>query len=208
MVFSSLEGAFQLPDANVIDVCKRAKEIGALTQVHAENGDLVAEGQQQVLAAGVTGPEGHNLSRPEDMEAEATNRAITIANSVNAPMYIVHVMSKGAADVVSAWRRQGARVFGEPIAAGLGVDGSHCWHHDWRHAAAYVMSPPLRRDPTTKTYLMKMLASGDLQTTGTDNWYVLLLTFMDCSLSRVLLARSMATKRRWARRTLPRSPTA
>jgi dihydropyrimidinase len=71
--------------------------------------------------------------------------------------------------VVADWRRRGARVYGEPIAAGLGVDGTHCWHEDWRHAAAYVMSPPLRRDPTTKTHLMQLLASGDLQAVGTDN---------------------------------------
>lgn len=168
-VFLAYKGAFQLPDEHLIDVYKRCKELGAITQVHAENGDLVAEGQQQCLAKGITGPEGHMLSRPEKLEAEATNRAICIGDSVNTPVYIVHVMSRSAADVVCRWRRDGARVFGEPIAAGLGVDGTHCWHHDWRHAAAYVMSPPLRPDPTTKTYLMQLLASGDLQAVGTDN---------------------------------------
>lgn len=158
-----------MPDEHLIDVFKHCKKLGAVTQVHAENGDLVAEGQKVCLAKGVTGPEGHELSRPESVEAEATNRAITIADSVNTPIYIVHVMSKSSADVVADWRRRGARVFGEPIAAGLGVDGSHCWHHDWRHAAAYVMGPPLRRDPTTKVHLMKLLGSGDLQAVGTDN---------------------------------------
>lgn len=60
-------------------------------------------------------------------------------------------------------------VFGEPIAAGLGTDGTHCWHHDWRHAAAYVMGPTLSPDPTTKVALMEALACGDLQAVGTDN---------------------------------------
>lgn len=59
--------------------------------------------------------------------------------------------------------------FGEPIAAGLGTDGSQMWHRCWRHAAAHVMGPPLRPDPTTKEYLMKLLASGDLSCVGTDN---------------------------------------
>jgi dihydropyrimidinase len=168
-MFLAYKGVFQLPDEHLIDVFKHCKKLGAMTQVHAENGDLVAEGQKACLERGVTGPEGHELSRPEAVEAEATNRAIVIADSVNTPIYIVHVMSKSASNVVADWRRRGARVYGEPIAAGLGVDGSHCWHHDWRHAAAYVMSPPLRRDPTTKTHLMQLLASGDLQAVGTDN---------------------------------------
>lgn len=168
-MFLAYKGVFQLPDEHLIDVFKRCKQLGALVQVHAENGDLIVEGQKQCLARGVTGPEGQELSRPENVEAEATLRAITIAERVNTPIYIVHVMSKSAANVVAQARKDGIRVFGEPIAAGLGVDGSHCWHHDWRHAAAYVMGPPLRRDPTTKVHLMKLLGSGDLQAVGTDN---------------------------------------
>jgi len=122
-----------------------------------------------LLSLGITGPEGHLLSRPEDVEAEATNRAITIADRVNTPLYVVHVMCKSAGDAISRARAAGKRVFGEPIAAGLAVDGTHCFHEDWRHAAAYVMGPPLRPDPTTKDYLMALLAAGDLQCVGTDN---------------------------------------
>ena len=66
-------------------------------------------------------------------------------------------------------KRQNKLVYGEPIAAGLGVDGQHCWHKCWRHASAYVMGPPLRPDPTTKEYLMDLLATGDLSCVGTDN---------------------------------------
>ncbi|EGG23855.1 dihydropyrimidinase [Cavenderia fasciculata] len=168
-VFMAYKNAFMVNDEEMYHIFKRCKELGALAQVHAENGDLVLEGQKKILAMGITGPEGHELSRPEELEAEATNRAITIANSVNTPVYIVHVMSKGAAEVIRHHRGKGHRVFGEPIAAGLGVDGQQCWNHDWRHAAAYVMGPPIRPDPTTKEYLMDMLATGDLHCVGTDN---------------------------------------
>lgn len=92
-----------------------------------------------------------------------------IADQVNTPLYIVHVMSKGAANAIVKARKEGKRVYGEPIAAGLGTDNSCCWHTDWKIAAAHVMGPPLR-DPSTKLYLMNLLASGDLQTVGTDKY--------------------------------------
>eukprot|EP00294_Goniomonas_avonlea_P002942 CAMPEP_0114542458 /NCGR_PEP_ID=MMETSP0114-20121206/1846_1 /TAXON_ID=31324 /ORGANISM="Goniomonas sp, Strain m" /LENGTH=500 /DNA_ID=CAMNT_0001726757 /DNA_START=8 /DNA_END=1510 /DNA_ORIENTATION=+ len=167
--FLAYKNVFQLNDVELYNCFTRCKQIGALTQVHAENGDLVCEGQRKMLEMGITGPEGHCMARPEDVEGEATNRAIVIADRVNTPIYIVHVMSRAASNEIVKARATGKKVFGEPIAAGLGVDGSHCWHEDWRHAAAYVMGPPLREDPTVKTHLMQLLATGDLHAVGTDN---------------------------------------
>ncbi|PRP87048.1 dihydropyrimidinase [Planoprotostelium fungivorum] len=167
--FMAYKGVYQLNDGELFNVFQKCKELGALAQVHAENGDAVSEGSAKLLRLGVHGPEGHMLSRPEEVEAEATQRAVMIANRVNTPIYIVHVMSKAAAEVIVQNRREGKRVYGEPIAAGLGTDGSHCFHCNWRHAAAYVMGPPLRPDPTVKEHLMRLLATNDLQCVGTDN---------------------------------------
>ena len=73
-------------------------------QVHAENGEGVADGQQRVFNAGITGPEGHALSRPATLEGEATGRAIRLAEFVGTPLYVVHVMSRDAMEEVARAR--------------------------------------------------------------------------------------------------------
>eukprot|EP00092_Neocalanus_flemingeri_P019285 GFUD01020890.1.p1 GENE.GFUD01020890.1~~GFUD01020890.1.p1 ORF type:complete len:548 (+),score=188.75 GFUD01020890.1:85-1728(+) len=168
-VFMAYKDVFMLRDNEIIECFKKVKELGGIGQVHAENGDVIVENCAKLLAAGITGPEGHPMSRPEEVEAEATYRACVIANQTKCPLYVVHVMSKSAAKIILEKRKEGSVIFGEPIAASLAVNGSHYYHTCWRHAAAYVLSPPLREDPTTPGYLMELLASGDLQCTGTDN---------------------------------------
>jgi dihydropyrimidinase len=78
-------------------------------------------------------------------------------------------MSKDASEEVIKARNRGNILFGETLAAALGIDGRGLWHKDWDTAAGYVMSPPINPDPTTKTHLMKLLQSNSLQVVGTDN---------------------------------------
>lgn len=76
---------------------------------------------------------------------------------MDAPLYVAHVMSKSAGDVIKQKRGQGQVVFGETVAASLGTDGTHQWNRCWQHAAAHVMSPPLRPDSNTPIKLLDLL---------------------------------------------------
>jgi dihydropyrimidinase len=170
-MFMAYKGLFMLNDSELYETFEKCRDIGALAQVHAENGDIIAKNAAKLIASGVTGPEGHEMSRPESVEAEATNRACVIAHQTNCPLYVVHVMSVSAAEEVSRARQKWGEnfIFGETLAAALGTDGNEYHHKCWNHAAAHVLSPPLRPRSDTKEILMKMLSTNELQTTGSDN---------------------------------------
>ncbi|KAK0402651.1 hypothetical protein QR680_016455 [Steinernema hermaphroditum] len=167
--FLAYKGSFMINDSEFFEAMQQCSKIGALARVHAENGSAIEKKQQELLALGVTGPEGHTQSRPEELEGEAANRACVLAAQANCPLYVVHVMSKPAAKAIAEHRVKGHVVFGEPIAAGLALDGRGYYDKDWDKAASLVMSPPLSRDPSTPEALMDLLASDQLQVTGTDN---------------------------------------
>ncbi|XP_024545302.1 dihydropyrimidinase [Selaginella moellendorffii] len=166
--FMAYKGSLMVTDEQLLQGFKTCKSLGALPQVHAENGDAVAEGQSRIYDLGITGPEGHALSRPSLLEGEATARAIRLAKFVNTPLYVVHVMSIDALEEIARARQAGQRVIGEPVASGLVLDDSKLWDPDFRVAAQYVMSPPIR-PAGHNAALQAALSSGVLQLVGTDH---------------------------------------
>ncbi|CAN0905276.1 PYD2 [Linum grandiflorum] len=166
--FMAYKGSLMINDELLLDGLKRCKSLGALAMVHAENGDAVFEGQKRMVELGITGPEGHALSRPPVLEAEATARAIRLASFVNTPLYVVHVMSSDAMEEIAKARKSGQRVVGEPVVSGLLLDDSELWNSDFSIASRYVMSPPIRAPGHAKA-LQAALSTGILQLVGTDH---------------------------------------
>lgn len=166
--FMAYKGAMMADDEILVSSFLRAKELGALCTIHAENGELVSRLQKLVYDKGITGPEGHPLSRPPEVEAEAANRACRIAELLGAPVYLVHTSCSDALDVIARARMEGQRVFGEVLAQHLVIDDSVYRNPDWYQAAAHVMSPPFRAKEH-QAALWKGLQAGLLQTTATDH---------------------------------------
>ncbi|GKV26282.1 hypothetical protein SLEP1_g35615 [Rubroshorea leprosula] len=162
------KGALMINDELLLEGLKRCKSLGALAMVHAENGDAVFEGQKRIIELGITGPEGHGLSRPAVLEGEATARAIRLASFVNTPLYVVHVMSIDAMEEIAKARKSGQKVIGEPIVSGLVLDDSGVWDTDFVTAAKFVMSPPIRESGHDKA-LQAAISTGILQLVGTDH---------------------------------------
>ncbi len=166
--FMAYKGAIMCDDEVLVNSFTRARELGALCTVHAENGELVWRLQKDVYDRGFRGPEGHPLSRPPEVEGEAANRAIRIAEVLGVPLYLVHTSCIDALEAITRARLEGQRVFGEVLAQHLVIDDSVYRHPDWNTAAHYVMSPPFR-SREHQAALWRGLQSGMLHTTATDH---------------------------------------
>lgn len=166
--FMAYKGALMVQDDEMYASFQRIGELGGIAMVHAENGDVVADLQQKLLAEGNTGPEAHAYSRPPQVEGEAANRAIMIADMAGVPLYIVHVSCEEAHEAIRRARQQGKRVWGEPLIQHLTLDDSEYMNKDWDHAARRVMSPPFRNQKHQDS-LWAGLQAGSLSVVATDH---------------------------------------
>ena len=142
-LFMAYKGALMVRDDELAACMERARDLDALTMVHAENGDIVDLLVKRALARGDTSAIHHALTRPECVEAEATGRAARIAEHVGASLFVVHVTCAAAAAEIEAAQQRGAAVTGETCFQYL-INSIDDLRRPGVEGCRYICSPPLR----------------------------------------------------------------
>ncbi len=156
---------FGVTDGVFYQVLKKGKECGALIAVHAENNELVKTLTAEYLAQGNTSAWYHYMSRPEFVEGEADIRAITLAKSLNAPLYIVHLANKQGMDAVTQARREGYPIYAETCPQYLEFTSDVYKRED---GINFVCSPPIKGQESQDA-LWEGIRRGDISTVATDH---------------------------------------
>ena len=166
-VFLAYRGALGINDEELFGALKLAKELGVIVTAHCENATLVAERQAEMLAAGQTGPEFHERSRPTVVEAEGVHHLMTFAELTGAHTYIVHTSCEEAIREAVAARGRGVQVWIETVAPYLVFDSSYAERPDFE-GAKFVMSPPIR-EARHQSVLWNGLRNRTISTLATDH---------------------------------------
>ena len=166
-VFLSYKNFFGVTDEEMYHTLKLAAELGVITTAHCENAELVSQLQQQLLAEGKTGPEWHEPSRPESVEAEGTTRFATFVEQTGATGYVVHLSCAPALRAAVEAKLRGVRLHVESVLPHFLLDKS-CAEREGVEGMKHVMSPPLR-DRRNHAALWKALETGLIDTVGTDH---------------------------------------
>jgi dihydropyrimidinase len=166
-LFMAYPGVFMLDDASIFKALLRTGQNGGTICMHAENGGVIDVLVQRALAQGKTAPKYHALTRPARAEAEATHRAIAMAEIADVPIYIVHLSAAEALDMVTEARDRGLPAFAETCPQYLFLSYDNYEEPDFG-GSKYVMSPPLR-EKAKQDQLWRGLAFNDLQCISTDH---------------------------------------
>ena len=166
-MFMAYPGVFYATDGEILLGMQQASRIGATIMMHAENGIAIDQLVAQAVAAGRTDPVQHGLTRPPELEGEATSRAITLAKVADCPLYIVHLSAAHALTAVAAARDAGQNVFAETCPQYLYLSLDDLARPDFE-GAKFVASPPLRT-PDHAAALWRGLRTNDLAVVSTDH---------------------------------------
>ena len=166
-IFLSYKNFFGVDDGEMFQTLKLAKELGVITTAHCENAELVGQLQAQLIAAGKTGPEWHEPSRPEAVEAEGTGRFATFLETTGATGYVVHLSCAPALAAALAAKSRGVPIFIESVLPHFVFDKTMA-ERPGVEGMKYIMSPPLR-DKKNQKSLWDALNQGIIDTVGTDH---------------------------------------
>jgi dihydropyrimidinase len=166
-LFMAYPGVLMSDDATILRALLRTRENGGLVSVHAENGGAIATLVGEALRQGHTAPRYHALTRPARAEAEATSRAIALAEIAGVPIYIVHLSCADALEEVRRARGRGLPVHAETCPQYLFLSADD-YERPGFEGAKYVMSPPLR-ERWNQEALWRGLQRNDLQVVATDH---------------------------------------
>ncbi len=166
-IFLSYKNFFGVDDAEMFQTLQLARELGVIVTAHCENAELVDRLQKDLLARGKTGPEWHEPSRPEAVEAEGTGRFATFLETTGATGYVVHLSCEPALQAALAAKARGVKIFVECVVPHLLLDKTYA-ERKGIEGMKHVMSPPLR-DKRNQAVLWNALAAGAVDTVGTDH---------------------------------------
>src|SRR5438093_1290869 len=166
-LFMAYPGVLMVDDGTIFKAMKNASRYGGLVCMHAENGSVIDLIVKEALAQGKTAPKYHALTRPTTAEAEATGRAIALAEIADAPVYIVHLSCAEALSKVREARDRGIPAYAETCPQYLFLSYDN-YEEPGFDGAKYVMSPPLR-PKEGQDRLWRGLAFNDLQAISTDH---------------------------------------
>lgn len=166
-LFMAYRGSSMVNDRTLYRALQQSALAGALVLVHAENGDAIAQREQDLLALGKTSPKYHAQARPPRVEAEATARALALAELAGAPIYVVHVSCAEALEEIERARRRGVTVYAETCPQYLYCSVDDLDRPDFE-GAKYVCSPALR-ERWHQDVLWRALENGELQAVGSDH---------------------------------------
>ncbi|MBC2887652.1 dihydropyrimidinase [Ochrobactrum sp. CM-21-5] len=166
-LFMAYRGQSMVDDLSLIKAMDAARKADAMVMVHAENGDAAYYLQQKFIAEGKLTPEYHALSRPPRVEAEATARAIALAEITGAPLYVVHMTCKESLDELILGRNRGVDVLGETCTHYLYTTKEDLARDDFQ-GAKYVFTPPART-AHDQHLLWSALANGTLSAVSSDH---------------------------------------
>lgn len=165
--FMAYPGVFYSDDGQILRAMQRAAGNGGLIMMHAENGIAIDVLVEQALARGETDPRFHGEVRKALLEAEATHRAIRLAQVAGAPLYVVHVSATEAVAELTRARDEGLPVFGETCPQYLFLSTDNLAEPGFE-GAKYVCSTPLR-PREHQASLWRGLRTNDLQVVSTDH---------------------------------------